>query len=287
MANGNRYRHPRVSVIIPVKNSEKTIELCLKSVKNQSYNNIEVIVVDGGSSDNTVAVSRKYTDKVFVVKGERSKQKNYGAFKASGSFVYFVDSDFWLHPKTIEEAVDLVERGYDAVIIPNISYPKRSIWAKARFYERLSYMGSGVYEAARFIRKSLFISVKGFEEDIYANEDYFLHTKLVKSGARIGRLERAFEVHIGEPRSLREITVKYLYYGGSLKDYFSRNPNILHMLPIRPTFFKRDFVAWFARRWLKGYLILILLKIVQASSSIISGLFGIKPRIYERVSSKY
>ncbi|AEF97132.1 glycosyltransferase family 2 protein [Methanotorris igneus] len=56
-----------VSVIIPTYNSEKTIGICLESIKNQTYKNIEIIVVDKFSNDNTVEIAKKYTDKVFVI----------------------------------------------------------------------------------------------------------------------------------------------------------------------------------------------------------------------------
>jgi glycosyltransferase involved in cell wall biosynthesis len=56
---------PLVSVIIPTFNSSRTIEKTLKSIKNQSYNNIEIIVIDNNSTDNTKEISLKYTENVF------------------------------------------------------------------------------------------------------------------------------------------------------------------------------------------------------------------------------
>jgi glycosyltransferase involved in cell wall biosynthesis len=57
--------NPLVSVIIPTKNSAKTIEKCLKSVKDQTYKNIEIIVVDNFSTDGTYEIAKKYTEKVY------------------------------------------------------------------------------------------------------------------------------------------------------------------------------------------------------------------------------
>jgi len=54
-----------VSIIITTKNEEKNIENCLKSIKLQTYSNIEIIVVDNNSSDQTKEISQKYTDKVL------------------------------------------------------------------------------------------------------------------------------------------------------------------------------------------------------------------------------
>ncbi|MCD6457851.1 MAG: glycosyltransferase [Thermoproteales archaeon] len=56
-----------VSVIILTYNFERFIEVCLQSIKNQTYKNIEIIVVDKGSKDRTVSIAKKYTDNVFII----------------------------------------------------------------------------------------------------------------------------------------------------------------------------------------------------------------------------
>jgi len=153
--------YPLVSIVIPTYNSEKTLPLCLESIKRQTYRDIEIIVVDKGSSDRTSRIAEEHGARVYIYGYERSAQKNFGALKARGEYVYFVDSDFVLHPRVVEECVDLVVRGYDAVIVLNISHPGTSLVARARFYERLSYYGSGIYEAPRFIKRSLFLRIGG------------------------------------------------------------------------------------------------------------------------------
>ena len=73
-----------ISVIITTKNSSRTIKRCLKSIKNQSYENIELIVVDNNSIDNTKEIAYKFTNKVFNFSPERSAQRNFGSKKANG-----------------------------------------------------------------------------------------------------------------------------------------------------------------------------------------------------------
>ena len=75
-------KKPLVSVIIPTYNSEKTLAKCLKSIKNQSYRNIEVIVVDRFSKDRTVEIAKSYKAKVYQLDYERVKAKNSGLMKA-------------------------------------------------------------------------------------------------------------------------------------------------------------------------------------------------------------
>ena len=99
--------HPKVSVIIPTYNSERTIEKCLKSIKKQSYQNVEVILVDGGSTDNTINISRKYDTVIYEKLGSgMAEATNYGVDKSQGKYIYRVDSDVILDSDIIEQAVE-------------------------------------------------------------------------------------------------------------------------------------------------------------------------------------
>ena len=97
---------PLVSVIIPTKNSSQFLEECLLSIKDQTYKNIEIIVVDNNSTDNTKKIARKYTDKVFNQGPERSAQVNYAVTQAKGEYVYKVDSDFILDTNVVMQCID-------------------------------------------------------------------------------------------------------------------------------------------------------------------------------------
>lgn len=89
----------KISIIIPIYNAEKTIKVCLESVLNQSYKNIEVILVDDGSKDNSRVICEEYgkKDKRVIVlhkrNGGASSARNYGLKFATGEFIGFVDSD--------------------------------------------------------------------------------------------------------------------------------------------------------------------------------------------------
>lgn len=86
----------RLSVIIPALNEEKYIERCLKSITEQDVSrlNYEIIVVDGGSKDNTLRIARKYADKVLLSdKRGIGYQQNLGARCASGDLLVFIHAD--------------------------------------------------------------------------------------------------------------------------------------------------------------------------------------------------
>ncbi|MEM2126856.1 MAG: glycosyltransferase family 2 protein, partial [Candidatus Bathyarchaeia archaeon] len=109
---------PLVSVVIPTFNSEKTIEDCLKSIKNQTYRNIEIIIVDNYSQDKTIKIAKKYDVLIFSKKLGRSAARNFGAKKTMGDFLLFLDSDMVLTPKVIQECVEkIIKNKVDAIEI--------------------------------------------------------------------------------------------------------------------------------------------------------------------------
>ena len=103
--------NPMVSIIVPVYNGEKSIERCLRSIQNQSYTNIEVIVVNDGSTDHTEKVIKKYVEKdarFHYIKKDNtgvSDSRNIGMASAKGEYFQFVDGDDWLVKQATEEFV--------------------------------------------------------------------------------------------------------------------------------------------------------------------------------------
>lgn len=230
-----------VSIIIPTYNSEKTLNRCLESISNQTYNNIEIIVVDKYSNDRTVEIALKWKTKVFRIQAiERCEQMNFGAKKAHGKYVDRADSDFILEPTVIEEAVEKCEKeGYDAICIHNTSDSTMSFWAKVRKLERDCYVDDELNVAAGFMKKEVFENIGGYDIDLVANEDYDLQNRLLAQGYKIGRI-KSREIHIGEPKNLSEIARKHYYYGKTLVKFVEKNKKkgVKQLSPIRPAFLK-------------------------------------------------
>lgn len=102
-----------VSIIVPVYNVEKYLEKCMKSILNQTYSNLDIIVVDDGSSDNCPRLCEKIKlldnrIKVFhKANGGVADARNFGLSKAIGQWVCFIDSDDYLKPTYIETMIRL------------------------------------------------------------------------------------------------------------------------------------------------------------------------------------
>lgn len=103
-----------VSIVIPVYNGEKYIERALDSVVNQTYRNIEVIIIDDGSTDNTRALCLPYVEKypnftLLSIKNEGvANARNIGIERAGGKYITFFDGDDELLPTFISESVDYI-----------------------------------------------------------------------------------------------------------------------------------------------------------------------------------
>lgn len=110
-----------VSIVIPVYNVEKYLRKCIESVLNQTYKNIQIILVNDGSTDNSPALCDEYKqmyDKVEVIhksNGGLPDARNAGLKRAKGEYVGFIDSDDWIEPNMVEHLLhNIIE--YDADI---------------------------------------------------------------------------------------------------------------------------------------------------------------------------
>ena len=232
-----------VSVVISTKNEELNIRNCLTSVSNQSFKNIEIIVVDNDSSDNTREISREFTSKVYTKGPERSAQRNYGAQLASGYYILYLDADMILTPNVIQQCVDQMSANpaLIGIYVPELIIGD-GFWIKVRRFERSFYTGT-VIDAVRFFKRSDFLAIGGFDETLWAGEDWDLDIRLKSIGntdiigAALYHNERSF--------SLGRYIKKKAYYSTSLDAYTAKwgqkHPTIRRQLG----FFYRYFGVFF------------------------------------------
>lgn len=103
---------PLISVIIPAYNAEKYVAKCLKSIQNNTYKNLEIIVINDGSKDNTQSVVESFMEDKRIVlinveNGGVSKARNLGLDRATGEYVAFIDSDDYVREDYFEELIAL------------------------------------------------------------------------------------------------------------------------------------------------------------------------------------
>lgn len=105
----------KISVIIPLYNSEQFIKQCIQSVIYQTYSNLEIIVIDDGSTDQGIEICRemsRYDDRIQIIHQENegvSSARNRGLDISTGKYVFFLDSDDAIHPLLLEELVWQIE----------------------------------------------------------------------------------------------------------------------------------------------------------------------------------
>ena len=100
----------KVSIITVVKNNEDKIEKCINSVINQSYKDIEYIIIDGNSSDNTKSIIQKYKNQIDILLSEKDNgiwdAMNKGINLATGDIIGFLNSDDVYYPNALQTVVD-------------------------------------------------------------------------------------------------------------------------------------------------------------------------------------
>ena len=118
-----------VSVIIPVYNSSKYLKECLDSVLNQTYKNLEIIIIDDKSTDNSVDIINSYKDKrIKLIKLKKNSGvsvcRNKGIEKASGDYITFIDSDDYWELDKIKKQVKFIEKNDYTFIYSNYAFLK-------------------------------------------------------------------------------------------------------------------------------------------------------------------
>jgi len=226
-----------VSVTIPTRNAAATLGPCLESVRRQSYPAIEVVVVDGGSSDGTREVALAHGARVVEARGGLLAARIAGAHMAQGDYVLLLDADQVLEPTAIERAVALMEEGgYDMLVLEEASLSPRSLWqrlfaAHRRLLHR--YLDAEALHPIRgtvlprFFRRSLLLeALAAIPEELRArvvhHDHAIIYLEARKLSSRVGILPRA--VFHREPASLREIVGRNFRYGRSLAALAGPNP---------------------------------------------------------------
>jgi len=177
---------PLVSIITVVFNGAKTLEQTIQSVLNQTYSNIEYIIIDGGSTDGSINIIKKYQDKIAYWVSEPDKgiydAMNKGIAKATGEWIGIINSDDWYEKDAVQH-----------VISASIQYPEVSVFHGLQRYikqdESLllvcgassSNLTNTMFEhSTSFVKRECYSTYGKFNDSYKIAADYDLMLRLYK-----------------------------------------------------------------------------------------------------------
>lgn len=212
-------KHSLISVIVPVYNVEKYLNKCIKSILNQTYSNLEIILVDDGSTDSSNKICQDWAkiDKRIIL----IKQKNQGAGKArntaldiaTGDFIAFVDSDDYINEFMFEEMLNLVNDDIDIVecdyvnVKNNYNFLKSDSNCSQKTYTNLEAMKEHILESNfkqviwnKVYRKSTIGDVR-FPENSKIDDEFFTY-KVIGNANKLVHINKILYAYRQNPNSI-------------------------------------------------------------------------------------
>lgn len=213
---------PFLSVIIPTLNEERHLPLLLSSLVSQTHKDFEVIVSEAKSEDKTKEKALEFKDKldIKVIDSDKrniSYQRNFGAKKARGNYLVFIDADHWAENDFVNSIMEeLVKSKADVIIPVSIPDTKKLFWrgyfGLINLFTPLTVltkkpMGNG---PACAIKKEIFEKVGGYDETVLMYEDQYMFQLAFKAGAKF-KYPKNSKVYFSIRRIEKEGMFRYFY----------------------------------------------------------------------------
>jgi glycosyltransferase involved in cell wall biosynthesis len=272
---------PKVSVVVPTYNSERTLSECLKSVCNQSYPYREAIVVDNFSRDNTVNIAKGFGAIIIQRRCNPAAARNTGVASSTGQYILFLDSDQVLSTSVIEECVEKSATNNAGMVrIPEVFIGK-DFWSHCSAVWKNSY--EKVEEAyrhrwnitrgePRFFIKEQIIRAGMFNDRLLWGENLDLYKRMNMMEVKEATCES--QLYHFEPATIGEISSKVFRYGKSLQDFRQDSGSPLFLLLFNHSLLTLKLVA---RGYMKspsiilGCAILLFLKTYYLTIGMLAG----------------
>lgn len=184
----------KLSIVIPLFNKQDTISRAIESVLCQEYGCFELIVVNDGSTDESLEIAKRYQSdprvSVFsTFNGGVSSARNYGVECSSSDYVCFLDADDEWHKQHLREIVNLIVNNKCSVMFSTCSYVNNSLKANVEklsisedFFEEYMKAGYLINSSSACVRKKSFQDIGGFPVGVGRGEDIYVWFRLALIG---------------------------------------------------------------------------------------------------------
>ena len=221
--------NPLISVIVPVYNVEKYLDRCVESIINQTYTNLEIILVDDGSPDNCPAMCDKWAEKderirvIHKPNGGVSSARNTGIENSNGEYIAFVDSDDYTADNYVEALIkNLIDNDCDLVacnfnyVNKDSTFIKTSEYKKALCAGKHEILSDYLNEAfvdpgcpGKLYVKNVIDSLR-FDENIKNGEDFLFNYYYLSECKKVIQIEDALYNYVQNPTSSTHIVTDSL-----------------------------------------------------------------------------
>lgn len=223
----NRQAEVRLSIIVPVYNEEKSLPGLLESLKIRPDGNVEVIVVNDGSTDRTLEVIKKYKVKVFSMPScsGKSAARNQGARLAKSPYLAFTDADCIVEPgwalNIVDRFMELRKQDPRCAAMSGRVLPKDNSFVQqlAAWVEHWEYQGGAVERRAKIttsngiVCKEAFTRMGGFDEALAVDEDRELALRMTRAGYHIYYHPGVSIAHAHKRTTLKKVLKQQWYWG--------------------------------------------------------------------------
>ena len=200
----------KVSIIVPVYNVESYLKRCLESIINQTYKNIEIILIDDGSTDNSSSICDNYQEidkRIKVIHQKNmglSSARNKGLEIATGDYIWFIDSDDYIELNSLEVIIPYLKK-YDIVVFNYNEIINKKITKIKSFYNyndiETKYLLSHCNAWNKIYKRELFNNNLFPEKHIY--EDLYLIPTLILKTNKIVFLDKYLYNYVQRNNSLK------------------------------------------------------------------------------------
>ncbi len=176
----------KITIITVVLNNGALVKDAIESVLNQTYSNVQYIVIDGGSSDGSLDIIQSYADKISVIVSEPDEgiydAMNKGLALATGDVIAFLNADdFYANSRVIEQVVDLFEDSNIDAVYADLDYVSRTDkdnvvrkWRSGEFNQKRFKHGWMPPHPTFFAKRSLYHQFGGYKQELNSSADYEL-----------------------------------------------------------------------------------------------------------------